>query len=95
MRLLLIQQQQSVRRPTPVIIQQTHPEASSGAVGLQAQMNTSLVWPCSVVTRAAGISNEPSPLGAAAGAAGGPPAAAACMKRDPDACSQMALPVAV
>jgi len=36
------------------------PEASSSEVGDQAQMKTSLVWPCNVVTASSGVSLTPS-----------------------------------
>jgi hypothetical protein len=40
--------------------QAPHPEASRGAVGLHAQMKTSLPWPSSMVTLLAGISIGPA-----------------------------------
>ena len=42
-----------------IAAQRTHPEARSGAVGLQAQMKTSLLWPVSTVTFAGEIKAAP------------------------------------
>ena len=59
-----------------------HPEAKRGAVGLQAQMNTSEECPSSVVTREAGISSGP-----ASGSLSASPPLSACMSATPQTCA--------